>query len=60
LQSIAEETYGFSSSATGGQSMANNLLKIQIYFKSLIVQNVVESPTYLVSYDIVGEKQASH
>ena len=42
------ETYGFATDNTGDQSMANNLLKIQVYFNTMNVETVAEDPTYEV------------
>ena len=42
------ESYGFTSRDTVDNSMASNLLKIQVYFSTLNVEKVTESPTYEV------------
>ena len=44
--------YGFTSNDTEVKSLANNMLKIQVYFNSLNVETVTESPTYEVSSNI--------
>jgi hypothetical protein len=48
LQNLAMNSFGFASSDSGGAKMSENLLKVQVYFKSLNVQNVEEAPTYQV------------
>ena len=40
--------YGFTSGDDEDKNMASNLLKIQVYFTSLNVETIAESPTYEV------------
>jgi hypothetical protein len=49
FEQAAMKSYGFTTGASPGMKLSENLLKIQVYFKSLNVQNVRESPTYQVS-----------
>ena len=48
LQKMAMAAYGFTSGDTGDTSLSRNLLKIQVYFTSLNVETIAESPTYQV------------
>ena len=50
FQQTAMDSYGFTSGATGDSSLASNLLKIQVYFTSLNVETIAESPTYQVIF----------
>ena len=50
------DSYGFTSGATGDASMASNLLKIQVYFTSLNVETIAESPTYQVIFSLCNEE----
>ena len=45
---MAMAAYGFTSGDTGNTNLASNLLKIQVYFTSLNVETIAESPTYQV------------
>ena len=38
--------YGFDNVPTGGPGIAENLLQVNVYFKSLNVRTVVEAPVY--------------
>ena len=48
MKKSAMKAYGFTAGDTGDTNMASNLLKIQVYFTSLNVETIAESPTYQV------------